>query len=90
MADVKISELALNSSPSGLDVVPVSKADGTETNKVTLQGIADLAVSSGLAVRSDVTGIGGASTVTNIVQLTQAQYDALSSYDDNTAYFIKG
>ena len=90
MADVKISELTLNSSPSGSDFVPVSKADGSVTNKVTLQDIANLAVSSGPAVGSDTTGITGASAVTNIVQLTQAQYDALSSYDSNTAYIIVG
>lgn len=90
MADVKISALALNSSPAGTDVVPVSKADGSATNKVTLQAIADLAVSGGIAVGSDTTGITGASTVTNIVQLTQAQYDALSTYDNNTAYIIVG
>ena len=90
MADVKISELTLNSSPSGSDFVPVSKADGSVTNKVTLQDIANLAVSTGAAVGSDTTGITGASAVSNIVQLTQAQYDALSSYNSNTVYIIVG
>lgn len=90
MADVKISELTLNSSPAGGDFVPVSKADGSATNKVTLQDIANLAVSSGTAVGSDTTGITGADQVTNIVSLTQAEYDALGSYSPSTAYIIVG
>jgi len=90
MADVKISELTLNSSPSGNDFIPASKADGSASFKVTLQAIADLAVSSGSAVGSDTTGIAGAESVTNIVKLTQAEYDNLTSYDNNTAYIIVG
>ena len=39
-------------------------------------------------VSSDTTGITGASGVVNLVKITQANYDALGSYDDNTVYFI--
>lgn len=39
-------------------------------------------------VQSDATGITGATNVNNIVQISQADYDALSSYDANTIYFI--
>lgn len=77
----------------GTSTVPASSADGTTTSKVTLQAIADLAVSGGTAVSSNTTGISGANQVTNIVSLTQAEYDALAAgvgYDENTAYIIVG
>jgi hypothetical protein len=96
MADVKITALTANPSPSGNDVIPVSKADGSITNKVTLTNVVALAVSSGAAIASDTTGISGADQVTNIVKLTQAEYDALATsaggpgYVSTTAYFIVG
>lgn len=40
------------------------------------------------AVVSDVTGITGADAVTNIVSLTQAEYDAIGSPDASTFYLI--
>lgn len=80
MADVKISELAANASPAAADVAPVSNAAATATNKVTLQAIARLF--------SDNTGITGADKITNIVSLTQAEYDALGSTDASTLYVI--
>jgi hypothetical protein len=39
-------------------------------------------------VLSDFTNIVGASGINNIVQISQANYDALGSYDSNTIYFI--
>lgn len=39
-------------------------------------------------VPSDVTGITGASTITNMVQLSQANYDAIVTPDANTLYVI--
>ncbi len=40
------------------------------------------------AVKSDTTGISNSSGVVNLVKITQANYDALGSYDANTVYFI--
>ena len=39
-------------------------------------------------VQSDVTGITGAVAVTNIVSISQADYDAISSPDASTIYYI--
>ena len=66
MADVKISALVANATPTASDVVAVSKSDNSATNKVTLGNVAALAISSAGAVPSDTTGISGASTITNI------------------------
>lgn len=41
------------------------------------------------AIISDTTQAGGGAVVTNIVTLTQSQYDAISVKDPNTAYFIQ-
>jgi hypothetical protein len=40
------------------------------------------------SVRSDATGITGASAIDNIVTISQADYDALGSYDGGTVYII--
>lgn len=40
------------------------------------------------AVASNTTGITGADAITNIVSLTQAEYDALGSYSSSTLYVI--
>lgn len=87
MTDVKISELPAGSAV-GTSVVPASDAGGTVTNKVTLSSIAALATANG-AVGSSTTQAGGGTPVTNIVTLTQAQYDAIAVKDPNTAYFIQ-
>lgn len=42
-----------------------------------------------LAVGSDITGITGADAITNIVSLTQAEYDAIGSPNATTLYVIK-
>lgn len=39
-------------------------------------------------VVSDTTGITGANSISNIVMISQANYDALGSYDPNTIYYI--
>jgi hypothetical protein len=41
-------------------------------------------------VPSTTTGITGAAAITNIVSLTQSQYDALSSKSATTLYIISG
>lgn len=79
MADAKISELTANASPAAADIAPVSKADASSTNKVTLQNIARMF--------SDNTGITGADRITNVVSLTQAEYDALTP-DSTTLYVV--
>jgi hypothetical protein len=50
--------------------------------------INDLEPSDIGAVASDTTGITGASSINNIISLTQANYDALSPKDANTLYVI--
>ena len=81
MADVKISALSANASPAAADVAPVSDAAGTVTNKVTLQNIARRF--------SDPTGVTGADAITNVMSLTQAEYDAITP-DASTLYVIQG
>ena len=81
MADTKISELTANTAPVAADIAAVSKSDASATNKVTLQKIAQLF--------SDNTGITGADRITNIVSLTQSEYDALTP-DATTLYIIIG
>jgi hypothetical protein len=39
-------------------------------------------------VKTDTTGVTGADQVTNIISLTQAEYDAIVSPDANTFYVI--
>jgi ABC-type ATPase with predicted acetyltransferase domain len=53
------------------------------------EAIEELDTDTALAVLSDVTGITGADRVTNIVSLTQAEYDALIP-DTATLYVILG
>jgi hypothetical protein len=40
------------------------------------------------AVQSDPTGVTGADAITNIISLTQAEYDAIVSPDATTLYVI--
>jgi hypothetical protein len=87
MANVKISELP-SGSAAGTSVVPASDSGGTVTNKVTLASIAALATSNG-AVGSNTTQAGAGTAVNNIVTLTQAQYNALTTKNPNTIYFVQ-
>jgi hypothetical protein len=50
--------------------------------------IRDSAVWNDEGVLSVIAGITGADRVTNIVSLTQAEYDAISSPNASTIYFI--
>ena len=79
MADVKISALTANASPAANDVAAVSDSGATVTNKVTLQAIARLF--------SDPSGVTGADAITNVMSLTQAEYDAITP-DSSTLYVI--
>jgi hypothetical protein len=40
------------------------------------------------AVQSNITGIAGADAITNVVSLTQAEYDAIGTPDASTLYVI--
>ena len=44
---------------------------------------------AGTAIQSDTTGVSGADRVTNIISLTQAEYDAITP-DAATVYVIVG
>ena len=74
-----------NSSVSGLLPVKNIVGSGNITTN-SLSGVFTIS-NSGL-IKSDTSGIPGASGITNIVQMTQANYDALASKDPNTIYFI--
>jgi hypothetical protein len=74
-----------NSSVSGL--LPVKNVLGSGNISVTSSSQVFTISSSGL-VKSDITGIAGASGVNNLVQISQVDYDALVSKDPNTVYFI--
>jgi hypothetical protein len=75
------SGLAISSGTVSANVTSVAGRTGA----VTLTS-ADV---SGV-VPSNTTGITGASAITNIVSLTQANYDALSSKSATTLYIING
>ena len=45
---------------------------------------------NGLPIKSDVTGISGATAITNIVSISQANYDALPTKSASTFYIING
>jgi hypothetical protein len=96
--DLQLGELALNYNDGKLyyktsagtiaaianGIAPVTSVAG-RTGTVTLTS-ADV---SGV-VSTTTIGITGATTVTNIVQLTQAQYNAISSPVSTTLYVIVG
>ena len=54
------------------------------TNATTASGI----IYTGDGVVSDPTNVGGASGVNNLVVMSSGAYDALTSYDINTIYFL--
>lgn len=74
-----------NSSVSGL--LPVKNIIGSGNINVSSSNQIFTVSSSGL-VQSNITGITGASGVNNLIQISQANYDALATKDPNTVYFI--
>lgn len=72
-SDLVVGELAINTNDGGV----FTKTDGGAVIEI-----------AGLAVESDTTGIAGASAVDNIVMISQANYDAISSPDANTIYYV--
>ena len=81
--------------PTPINVQPGEMLYDEEENKL-YAGLADesaVEVSGGGAnnyVESVVTGITGAAQITNIVSLSQAAYDALTTKDATTLYIING
>ena len=99
MADVKISALPTKTVAS-TDIVPVVDSAATTTSRVTAGAIAALGGGAPAAHKtthatggtdalapSDI-GAVASSTITNIVALSQAAYDALGSYSSTTLYVI--
>jgi len=74
-----------NSSISGL--LPVKSIVGSGNISVTSVSGNFTIGSSGL-VKSDITGITGASGISNMIQISQANYDALVTKDSSTLYVI--
>lgn len=81
MADLKISQMPAATTPlTGTELIPIVQ-DGV--NKTATPDN----IRSGL-VKSNATGITGASTVSNIVTISQANYNAIAVKDPNTVYVI--
>lgn len=87
----KISQLTLlDEVPNNADVFEIIDVSDTTmsvngTNKRVTRGNL-----LGGVVKSDVTGISGADAITNMVSLTQAEYDAIVTKDASTFYVILG
>jgi hypothetical protein len=76
-----------NSSVSGL--LPVKNIIGS--GNIIVSGVSGtFTISSSGLVKSDVSGITGATTITNIVQISQTGYDNISVPNSNTLYIING
>lgn len=100
MANVRISQLP-TATAENLAVVPSTNAAGTTTGKLTLQAIVGLPHTHQIAdvtglqgaldsqVTSDVATAGGGAVISNIVSITQADYDAIVSKDPGTLYVVQ-
>jgi hypothetical protein len=97
MADLKISQMPDADLPlAGTEIVPLVQSGVNK--KVTVadlgSGISieydDISGKPDLSkfVESDTTGITGATVVTNVVIISQADYDALGTKDASTLYAI--
>lgn len=64
--------------------------DDPSNNRITKKINLDQLISftNNNCIKSDTTTIPGASGINNIVQITQANYNALITKDPNTLYFI--
>ena len=67
-----------------LTATTLVKSGGTASQFLKANGTVD----SNTYLQSDATGISGATAVTNIVYMSQADYNALGSYDSSTIYYI--
>lgn len=79
---------AVGSSASADDIVAILDVNALDADaqpkKATLQDL----VEPTTAVKSNTEGIAGSDQITNMVSLTQAEYDALISPDASTFYII--
>ena len=62
----------------------------TDSEQTKLSGIEASATANPTAPDSDPTGVTGADAVTNIISLTQAEYDAIGTPGPSTLYIITG
>jgi hypothetical protein len=77
---LKVAQTALSSNLAEFSF----RGDG----QLTVPGNVVLGPNSAPAVKSDTTGVTGADQITNMMSLTQAEYDAIVSPDANTFYVI--
>ena len=83
-------ELADSATQPG-DLGTAATTDATDYATAAQGALADSATQPGdiaLMVESDVTGVTGADAVSNIMSLTQAEYDAIITPDASTIYVI--
>lgn len=57
---------------------------------MSIVNILNSVATNGLSVKSDPVGVEGANSVTNIISVTQAEYDAISDKEDQTLYVVTG
>jgi hypothetical protein len=90
-ASYKIRDLYLsdNSMHIGENILSVN-ASKLLFNGEDVMDYASLTGAPTLIVTSDISGITGAGVISNIVSLTQADYDAISTPDSITLYVITG
>jgi len=69
---------------------PLYVVDGSDTTAITGAGVVfpDETTQASAGITSVVTGVTGASRVTNCMAISQADYDALASKDGSTLYVI--
>jgi hypothetical protein len=89
LTSVSLGDLSVTATASEINTLDGITATVTELNYV--DGVTS-AIQTQLdsKVESDTTGITGADQVTNIVSLTQAEYDAIGTPNASTIYFIVG
>jgi hypothetical protein len=86
------SELIQDTSPQLGGNLDLNASNIIGTGNLVINGSGNfmqgIFVSGASVVKSDTSQIVNSSGIYNMVQLTQAAYDALGSYDNNTLYFI--
>ena len=87
-----MSEVVDDTTPQLGGNLALNSKDLTGTGDMIITGSGNFTqgvfLNGATAVKSDTTGISNSSGVVNLVKITQANYDALGSYDANTVYFI--
>jgi hypothetical protein len=79
----------IGSGTGSVFVVQISTPEYTDNRTIALPDASGtLALTSDITLTSDATEITGADAVTNIVTLTQAEYDALGAWNATTLYFV--